>query len=223
MSNIKCVLFDLDGTVLNTNNLIIKSFQHTLRQHLNLDVKPQDLYPYFGEPLRTTLERFGADLVEDLIATYREFNITNHDTYTTIFPGAKEVLQRLRRNGIQTGIVTSKIRFAAQRGLQLFKLENYFDVVVAAEDTAQHKPHPAPILTALARLNINNQGVIMVGDSPFDLRCARNAGVYSAAVGWSVHPRTLLAQEQPDYILESFNDLLTICAINQQKCAGNNA
>lgn len=214
MTGIQCVLFDLDGTLLNTNDLIIKSFKHTLSKHLSLEVTEEDIYPFFGEPLRVTLERFGPELAEEMLLSYREFNKVYHDELTTIFPGAVEALEELSRLGVRLGVVTSKITQTAIRGLELFGIRRFFEVVVGLEMTEKHKPDPEPILKALEILDLPPSAALMVGDSPFDILCARNAGVKSAAVAWSVHSKEKLMEEGPDYYIQSFQDVLRFIAVD---------
>lgn len=204
---IKCVLFDLDGTLINTNHLVVASFKHTVREHLNRDIAEQELYRHFGEPLIDIMRQLCPEQAEEMVKTYREFNLINHDELTDPFPGAAETLVNLERRGLRMGVVTSKIRHMAERGLRLFGLDRWMDVLVGFEDTKQHKPHPEPINAALDRLNFRPGEVLMVGDSPFDLECARNAGVLSAAVKWSVHPPEKLLTYKPDIILNSFHEL----------------
>lgn len=210
MNPIRCVLFDLDGTLLNTNHLIIESFRHTFRHHLGIEIAPEDIYPYFGEPLITTLKRYSPELAEAMIETYREFNWANHDRLTTPFPGTARCLDGLHARGCRVGVVTSKLRRTAQHGLEFFGLSRWVEVVVAYEDTDRHKPNPEPILRALEILKVRPEGVLMVGDSPLDLRCAQAAGVRSAAVAWSVYPLEQLAAEKPDYVLDHLEDLLEL-------------
>ncbi len=208
---INCVLFDLDGTLLNTNNLVIQSFKHTFNQHLDRVVLDEELFPYFGVPLVTIMEHFDPKQVDQMLRTYRSFNLQKHDELTTVFPNVEGTLRELSKQGVKLGIVTSKIRNVVTRGLQLFSLESFFDTVVTFEDTEAHKPNPAPINKALADLQVSpEEGVLMVGDSPFDLQCAANAGVCSAAVAWSVHSLDELKQHKPDYILDKMEDLLPL-------------
>lgn len=205
---INCMLFDLDGTLINTNELVIQSFLHTMRVHFNREHQPQDFIPYFGEPLVTTLERFAPGQVEELLKTYRAFNLEKHDDLTTHFVGIDETLRQLAENGITLGVVTSKLKATALRGLHLMGLDGYFPVVVAYEDTAIHKPKGEPILKALELLQHDKQGVLYVGDSTYDIRCAHDAGVLSAAVMWSAHARESLLAENPDYAIETPAELL---------------
>jgi pyrophosphatase PpaX len=208
LNPIRCVLFDLDGTVLNTNHLIIESFRYTFRHHLGIEIVPKDIYPYFGEPLITTLRRYSPELAEDMIETYREFNWTNHDRLTTTFPGAARCLEDLSTRGFRVAVVTSKLRRTAHHGLEFFGLNRWVETIVAYEDTERHKPYPEPILKALEILDFGSEGVLMVGDSPLDLRCAKAAGVQSAAVSWSVYPLGELVAESPEYVLASLDDLI---------------
>lgn len=211
VAKIQGILFDLDGTLLNTNELVVKSFQHTLKRELNLDVAEDRLYQYFGEPLRDTLGRFAADRVEELVQVYREFNIANHDRLVTPFPGVEETVKQLSAQGLKLAVVTSKIKKTAMMGLKLCGLEDYFQVVIALEDTEHHKPHPEPILKALEILELEKNQVIMVGDSTYDIRCAKNAGIRCAAVSWTTLPQQIIQQEGPDYLVKDMMELPTIC------------
>ncbi len=217
MKMYQAILFDLDGTLLNTNALIIHTFQYTLKKHLGIHIKPEELTPYFGEPLRVTLSRFAPEKVDELIATYRAYNALKHDELTTIFPHVRETLVQLYERGIKLGVVTSKFKPSALKGLELFKLTPYFEVIIGLDDTPEHKPHPAPIEKALKAMNVRAERALMVGDSPMDLRCARNAGVDSALVSYSLLPSDVLAAEKPTYILQDLRDLLIILQSSERR------
>lgn len=207
---ITAVLFDLDGTIIDTNQLIIKSFVYTVEKHLGYKIGAEEVIPYFGEPLPLTLQRFSKDKWEIMLKTYRDYNEKYHDRYTKIREDVKEVLARLKEEGIKTAVVTSKRRELAKRGLKLFELDKYFDVLVGLEDTEKHKPEPDPVLKALELLKSPREEALMVGDSPYDILSARSAGVRSVAVKWSVLPFELLKKEKPDYFIEDMWQLLKI-------------
>jgi len=209
----KNILFDLDGTLINTNELIIETFQYTLKKHLGLEVTAEMMVPFFGEPLIETLRRFDPGRADDMLRTYRQYNLEKHDQLTTLFPGTVETLSRLKRAGFKLGVVTSKMRLTATRGIHLFGLDRFLDVVVTFEDTERHKPLGDPIEKALTLLPGLPETSLMVGDSPFDLKCARNAGVKCAAALWSIIPQHDLIADDPDYLLEKIYDLLPICLI----------
>lgn len=207
---IKGILFDLDGTLLYTNDLVIKSFQHTLKNVLNQDVTKEEIIPYFGEPLLDTLNRYSSEKIEELTTTYRAYNHENHDELTKIFPGVKEGLKSLKNEGYLLGVVTAKINPVAKRGLDLFDIYPYFDTFIGAYDTEKHKPNPEPIFKALENLKLKPEEVLMVGDTPFDILCGKNAGVSTAIVNYSEHTKEKLLKYEPDYFIDSFLDLVDL-------------
>jgi pyrophosphatase PpaX len=213
-----CVLFDLDGTLLNSNNLIIESFKHTLITHLNLQVEEKELYQYFGEPLRTTLARYDAENLESLLHTYRMHYADNHDRLATVFPRVQEVVNELHNHKIIMGVVTSKLRAGALKGIELTGIAGYMKTIVAYEDTEHHKPDPAPVLTALSALNHSGEKALFVGDSPFDWLCAKNAGITSVGVSWSVHLGNNSLEVNPDYVINNFKELISICLDDEVDC-----
>lgn len=211
----KGVLFDLDGTLIDTSNLIIRSFQHTFNLHYGRPLTPEEIYAFFGKPLKAALEHYGPGKVEELTQTYREFNLAHHDQLTTGFSGVPETIKALYDAGILMAIVTSKTKSTAIRGLKLFDMDKYFSVVIGHEECQKHKPEPEPVLLALEKLNLAPADCLMLGDSPFDLISAREAGVKTAAVRWTEIAWDSLLAEKPDYILHTIEDLLTICEIEK--------
>lgn len=209
--NYSGLLFDLDGTLLDTNELIIQTFQHTFLTHYNRLITPEEVYPYFGKPLRAAMENLGPGREDELISTYREFNLSHHDQLTKVFEGVANTLSELDNQGLQMAIVTSKTKKTAIRGLRLFHLDKYFPVVIGCQECEFHKPHPEPVVKALVGLGLSAETCLMVGDSPFDLQSAREAGVKTAAVKWTKVAWESIQIEKPDYILHSFADLLAIC------------
>lgn len=205
---IKGILFDLDGTLINTNELIIKSYQHTLKSFLNLDVSREEIIRYFGEPLKITLGRYCTqEQLPRLVECYRKFNIENHDRLTKCFPNVNQTLRFLKSKGLKLAVVTSKMRDTALRGLALCELTDYFDIVIAFEDTELHKPTGAPVIKALQELGLRPDEVLMVGDSPNDIQAAHNAGVRCVTVGYSAIDKHILKQFQPEYWIENFEEL----------------
>jgi len=208
---IRSVLFDLDGTLIDTNRLIIESFQYTLRKHLGKEVPIVEIVSTFGRPLIEVLRHFSSEKAEEMLETYRNYNESRHDATTTLIPGVHETLSALKKAGFSLAVVTSKRRGLALRGLRLFKLEGYMEAIVTLEDTARHKPEPDPVLKALQILRVNPWEALMVGDSPMDLASGRAAGTYTAAALWSALPHELLLKEKPDFLLTKITELLEIC------------
>lgn len=204
------VLFDLDGTLINTNALIIDSFKYTYKTGLGLEVSEQEILKYFGEPLIKTLSRYSEEKADELFKIYIEYNESRHNDTVTIFEGVKELLEELERQGCTMALVTSKRRKVALMGLELFDIKRYFDVFVVLEDTELHKPNPAPVLKALELLRANPEEAIMVGDSIYDIHCAHGAEVKAALVKWSAADGFQGDDVSADYIVHDAAELLDI-------------
>lgn len=206
----KYVLFDLDGTLIDTNKLIIDSFKYTYRTCLGLEASEEEILKYFGEPLIVTLARYSEERAEELYKTYIEYNESRHNDVVTIFKGVKELLEELEKSGYSLALVTSKRRKVALMGLDLFDIRKHFDVFVALEDTELHKPNPAPVLRALELLGADSQDAIMVGDSVFDIHCAHGANVKAALVKWSAAMGHQGDDASADYVVHDTDELLKI-------------
>ena len=148
--------------------------------------------------------------MDQLVATYREYNLTHHDTQVIPYVGAPELIRRIKHAGYRTGLVTSKNRPGAIRGLKLAGIAEHFDVLICADDVENPKPHPEPVLKALAQLESRPDEALFVGDSVHDMRCGRDAGVLTAAVLWGPFGRGDLEGTSPDFWLESPADLLEL-------------
>jgi len=213
---IDTVLFDLDGTIINTNELIITTFQHVIEKN---GLKPhtrEEIIPHMGMTLEHQLRIFsGREDVADLVADYRKYNRARHDELIRDFPHVKEVISRLHERGITMGIVTTKIKETTLLALNMFGLKPYMKAVVTVDDVKHPKPHPEPILTALRELNADPARTLMVGDSAADLQSAKAAGVQAAGVAWSLKGEALLRKYDPDYILQDMTDLYGILGFKQ--------
>ncbi len=188
----KTVLFDLDGTLLDTIGMIVESLAHALHVHVGRAPAEAVLRRSVGSPLdemmHEQLEAAGhassAALIEAMSASYREHNLAIHDQRVRAFEGADRLLSGLHASGRQIAIVTSKPNGTARRGLKVTGLAHHFDVVVGCDDVGNTKPHPEPVLTALEALGARPEGALFVGDSPHDMGAGRAAGVHTAAAGW---------------------------------------
>ncbi|MFT5874091.1 MAG: pyrophosphatase PpaX [Clostridium sp.] len=209
---IRNILFDLDGTLLDTNELIIQSFNHTYKRHLNKQVDREEIIKTFGEILKITLDRECGDDSEEAIKTYRSFQIENFEKLIAIPSGVKEGMKELHRQGYKLGIVTSRLNYSAIKGLKHFGLMDYFECIIGADDTEIHKPDPTPALLALKQLGGKPEETILVGDSPFDILCGKNAGITTVAVGWSALPMEMILKHEPDYVVESMEELMALVA-----------
>ena len=205
----KYILFDLDGTLIDTNKLIVDSFKYTYRTHLNREVGEEEILQYFGEPLITTLRRYSEEDAQAMFDTYISYNESVHDSCVSLCHHVAECLEGLQASGCTLAVVTSKRSAIAYRGLKLFNLLKYFSVVVTVDDTTHHKPHPEPVLKALEQLGAAPEEALMVGDSVFDIQCAHNAGVKGVLVSWGAALEHQQA-EKPDYIVHDALEIIEI-------------
>lgn len=206
------ILFDFDGTLVDTVRLILDSFHHTMRVH-GLEPRSDDYWiAGLGTPLRVTFRDFtdDPDGVQRMIDTYREWNLSHHDAAIRAYPGALHEVRRLKADGRKLAIVTSKNRHGLERGLGVCGFDGLFDVLVTCDDLEACKPSPEPVLLALERLGVEPQDAMMVGDSPHDMAAGRDAGAATAACLWGPFTREQLAPERPDHWLASFADLKTL-------------
>lgn len=209
---IKAVLFDLDGTLINTNNLIIKSFNHTFKKHLNKTLDEKKIVMFFGEPLKETLARYDRENVDALLKTYMEYNEVKHDELTKSFEGVEDAIKSIKERDIKVGVVTSKRRVMALKGLQLFGLDKLMDVIITPEDTKLHKPNGEPVLKACEVLKISPEEAIMVGDSYYDILCGKNAGAKACLVKYTALPIEEILKYDPDYTIDSIRELVEFIA-----------
>ncbi|HET8649223.1 MAG TPA: HAD-IA family hydrolase [Gemmatimonadales bacterium] len=212
MPEINTVLFDLDGTLIDSIQLIIDSYHHALAAHGLPARTDQEWLDGIGTPLSAQFAPWGHEpgRIEALIATYREYNLANHDARVRPYPGVVEAVRAIKSAGRRTGLVTSKNRNGAFRGLTLCQLETLMDVVVGSDEVTNAKPHPEPVEKAVALLNADPATTIYVGDSVHDMQSGRAAGVRTAAVLWGPFRREQLADTAPDYWLQTPADLLTL-------------
>ena len=202
-SRFSTYLFDLDGTLIDSIELIMLSFRHTMQTHLGEVPSEHDWRSGFGKPLRTQLARFArsTDEVSAMTLTYVAFNDRHHDAMVEPYPGMLDVLGTLRRPEIKLGIVTSKNRLSTLRGLEVCGLDDFFDVCITIDDVDDGKPHPAPVIAALEQLSAPHGDTVFIGDSPHDVAAGRAAGVSTAAALWGPFEREPLAEQSPDYWL----------------------
>lgn len=213
MSNIDTVLFDFDGTVMNTNDVIINSWQHTFRTLEGREEQVEKIIKTFGEPLALTMKHFFPQVpVETSLQIYRSYHYDNFGELITLFPGMKELIEQLKGKGYKLGLVTSRLKKTTMQGLESYEMAPLFDVIITAEDTDKHKPDPEPIHIALEKLGSKPENSMMLGDTMFDIRCAKNAGVTSVLVSWAVAvtEEEREGPDRPDYVIDKAEDLLTL-------------
>jgi pyrophosphatase PpaX len=205
------VLFDLDGTLIDSGPIILASMQHATRSVLGREIAYEELAATVGgQGLVSQMETLDPDRVDELIDAYREHNDPLHDTLEA-FDDVLALLPRLRAEGRKLGIVTAKRHRTIALAVDRFPALADVDVVIAHEDTERHKPDPDPVLLAIRRLEAEPSQAAYVGDSPFDIRAAKAAGAFAVAVGWGgIHSDERLLEEEPDALVHTPDELLDV-------------
>lgn len=206
------VLFDLDGTIIDSIGLIIESFHHTWAA-FGLPRRSDDEWlAGVGTPLGAQFAKVARDEaeIEAMIAVYRRFNLAHHDARVRAYPGVVESVLSLRARGVRLGIVTSKNRQGTLRGLRAAGLVDAFDLLVCADDVTRHKPHREPVDRAVAQLGAAAPATLFVGDSVHDMASGRAAEVGTGAALWGPFTREHLLPAQPTHWLSAPAEVLDL-------------
>jgi pyrophosphatase PpaX len=205
------VLFDLDGTVVDSGAIILASMRHATQEVLGRDYSDEELMQTVGGPgLEAQMRALAPDQVDRLVTVYRAHNEPLHDSLEACV-GMEDVLAQLHEEGRRLGIVTAKRRATVDLAFANVPLGHLFQAVVGGDETERHKPDPEPLLLGAERLGADPAATAYVGDSPFDVRAAQAAGMFAVAVTWGrIHDRARLEAEQPDAVVDAAEDLLGV-------------
>jgi pyrophosphatase PpaX len=205
------VLFDLDGTVVDSSAIILASMRHATREVLGREYGDDELMRAVGGPgLEAQMAAFAPDRVDELVRVYRTHNEPLHDELEAC-DGMLDVLERLHEEGRRLGIVTAKRRSTVELAFDRLPLAHLFETVVGGDETERHKPDPQPLLLAAERMQADPAEAAYVGDSPFDMRAAKAAGMHAVGVTWGrIHDRARLEAEEPDAIVDDAEELLAV-------------
>jgi pyrophosphatase PpaX len=211
VARLPVVLFDLDGTVIDSGGIILASMRHAAATVLGREFPDDELMAAVGGPgLEHQMRALDPGRVDELVDVYRAHNEELHDTLLPC-TGMDTALARLKEEGRTLGIVTAKRRVTVELAFEHVPFGHLFDVIVGGDETERHKPDPEPVLLALERLGARPEEAAYVGDSPFDVAAGNAAGVFTVAVTWGrIHGRERLEAEQPDAVVDTAEELLAV-------------
>lgn len=207
----RTILFDLDGTLLDTYEMILVSMRYTINEVKGKTHTDEELMAGVGTPLYDQMLGFAngdATRAEELVTTYRTYNDAIHDERVSAFSGTTEALEKLADAGYRMGVVTSKRHWLAERGLEKTGIASFFDILIGADDWPESKPDPGPILHACDLLDCTPGECVYIGDSPFDIQAANAAGCTSVAALWGMFPESALAACGPDLSCTSLEEFV---------------
>ena len=208
------VLFDLDGTLIDSIELILASMRYAFAKCERVAPTDTEWLAGVGTPLRTMFEPYSEDesAVDAFIAAYREHQFAHHDALVRCYEDVPATVTELAKRGHPLAVVTSKTEMLARRGLDCVGILQHFDVVIGCDTCTRHKPHPEPVLTALRRLGYEPDEAVFVGDSVHDVAAGNAAGVTTIAALWGPFSREQLAEADPDKFLERITELPQLLA-----------
>jgi HAD superfamily hydrolase (TIGR01509 family) len=204
-----CVIFDIDGTLTQTNELIFASFNHVAEKHLGRRFEPPEIIALFGPPEEGALVKvFGPENLDAIMKDLLAFYAANHDSMASLHQGMDHILRYLESRGVKLAVFTGKGRHTAKITLEALHIAGFFDLIVSGNDVIHHKPHPEGILQVLETFNLEPKDALMVGDSLSDINASRAAGVRIASVLWDSYDLTQIRIAKPDYLFERVEDML---------------
>lgn len=209
MAVIRGILYDNDGTLVDTHDLILSSMRYTMTTVLGRDFPDEVLMRGVGTPLDSQLLEFAhgdEELGAELCRVYREHNHAAHDQAISLFPGVADGLRALQEAGFAQGVVTAKRRPLAQHGLEIMGIWQYFDCIVGADDSPKSKPFPDPIIAGAQLLGLRPEECIYLGDSPYDMQAGIAAGCMTIAALWGMFPAEELESHGPARSCNSFEE-----------------
>ena len=208
----KTILFDLDGTLIQSPKIILEAFRQTFAIHLkDVQLDDSELSNFLGQTLWQTFKAYTKDsvLIDKLVNEYRKVSNAMIEEGLEAYPNAKETIKYLKSKGCKIGIVTSKLNDVASYHLKLTDLFEDIDLLIGFDDCQNHKPHPDPLLKAIELLKSTKEDTIYIGDHENDIKAAKNAGIVSCAVTYSNRLKEML-NEQPEYVIDDLDNLRDI-------------
>ncbi len=205
------VIFDLDGTVVDTVELIRDSFRYTVTKVLGRELPERVMLAGVGQPLLPQMQALSPEHAQELYDVYREYNHRRHDELIKPYDGMQAALAELRAAGRRLGIVTSKSRDTTAMAFRRVGMRDLFGEVVTATDSSAHKPSPEPVLLCVEKLGGVPAEAIFIGDAPVDIVAGTAAGMATAAVTWGLFSRDELVAANPTFVLDSPQQIVALC------------
>jgi len=207
MPEFKCVVFDIDGTIVSTNELILASFNHVNQKYLKKTITFEEIISLFGPPEDIILVEWFGDKAEQVKEDYYNFYTDNHNSMAKRIDGLEEVLQLIKSKAIPMAIFTGKGRKTSLITLEKIGMLDYFELLVTGDDVQNHKPSPDGLVKILDHYKFEPDEVLLIGDAPSDIEAAKSVGVKSATVLWDCYAEEEVHRLKGDYYFSTVGQL----------------
>jgi len=204
------ILFDFDGTLLDTNELIVEALNAAALEFRGHKIEPKELDNILGKPLAVQMKELDPEHCEEMDTYYRMYYRERRDAYTKQFDGIRDMLDELLALGLKMGIVSNKGTAGIAHGLTIFDMHKYFGSAISADDVVNRKPDPEGVFKALKELDGQAEKTLFIGDSGHDIECGKNAGTRTILVGWTILDRNRLMKACPDHVVETPAEIVDI-------------
>lgn len=206
----KYILYDFDGTIADTNDLIIQSLNEVSKKFLGKELSSKELNSILGKHLAEQMKALSERNYIEMTAFYKEYYDSHKDSMVREFAGISDMIKELKNLGCVQAIVSAKGRGGILHGLELLGLSDFFDVIISSYDIENNKPHPEPALKAIEALGAVKESSLFIGDSPYDILCGKNAGIKTVLVGWTIFDMNELLKYSPDFVITTPDGLIDI-------------
>ncbi len=213
MNKYKGIIFDIDGTLTSTNELIFASFNHISDKYLNKKLTNEEIIALFGPTEDVILKEWTGEDYETARKEYYDYYSANH-YLADLYPGIKELLELIKSKNILLSIYTGKGRTAAEITLKKLGIYYYFDLIITGDDIKGHKPSAEGILKFVEKFELQKENVLMIGDSPSDIKAAQSAGVEVASVVWDSYAKNEVLTFNSDYVFYTVDELTNFISAN---------
>ncbi len=207
MRNFDAFIFDIDGTLTSTNELIFASFNHVAKKYLGKEFTNEEIISLFGPSEDVILKNWMKEHYEEARKDYLNFYANKHTTMASIYPGIKEIIQAIKSAGLPISIFTGKGKSTTEITLGFIEVYEYFDMIVTSDDVKNHKPSPEGINKFIDAFNLQRNRVLMIGDSPADILASKNAGIKIASVVWDSYAKDKVLSMESDYVFHTVSEL----------------
>ncbi len=210
IKNLQAVLFDLDGTLVNSHEIDRLAFVELLDKELGVEVTEEMFSLYTGSPIPNILMNFtSAERAKELANSWVEYK-THYKDEMRVFPGVPEMLEKLKQAGLKLAVISSQLYEERVKLYRSLGLEGYFESWLTSDQTEHSKPHPEPVLKTLQRFNVPASQAIMIGDTFNDMEAGRRAGTFIGAAMWGFGDKEKMYSYQPDLIFDQIPELETL-------------